>query len=69
MSYTVKELNGCKVIKGSIPVLDLLALLKAWDDSWTVDQRLANAMKVSMVVGGDKELAAWRSDLKLDDES
>lgn len=63
--YQVSELNGCKVIRGAVPVLDLAALLSAWDSGWIMDGALAKALGVSVVVGSPENTAAWRAQLGL----
>ncbi|EMJ7098629.1 hypothetical protein ACGRSR_17950 [Vibrio owensii] len=65
--YSVKNLKGCKVIKGTIPVPELVALLKAWGDEWVVDGELAQALSVNVVVGPAKAIKDWRKELGLDD--
>jgi hypothetical protein len=66
-SYSVKNLKGCKVIKGTIPVNELVALLNAWGDEWVVDGELAHALNVNVVVGPAKEINSWRKELGLND--
>ncbi|MAD44083.1 MAG: hypothetical protein CMH98_03680 [Oceanospirillaceae bacterium] len=61
--YTVSERNGCKVIKGSVPIGDMTALLDAWgnssDEEWLVDSILAAHHGYSWVVGPQAAIYAW----------
>lgn len=66
IGYTVNSMNDCKVVKGSIPVADLTALLNAWCDEWVADGELARALCVNLVVGPPARISAWREQLGID---
>lgn len=68
--YTVIRTNDCIVIEGPIPVVDLCALMPAWqkycdDDEpgWMVDSLLAGYLGVNMVLGPPDACAEWRDQL------
>lgn len=65
MSYTVSEMNGCKLIKGSVPAAELAALLRTWGESWLFDGELGLAVGVSVVVGPPEKVRQWRLSLGL----
>lgn len=66
--YSVNNLNGCKIIKGPIPVHDMVALLNVWGDEWIIDGELAHALGVNVVVGPAKAIKKWRKELALDNK-
>lgn len=65
-SYTVSSLNGCKLVKGEVPVLEFVALLNVWGDKWVIDGELADALGVNLVIGPPDHVSAWREQLEID---
>jgi hypothetical protein len=69
--YSVSDVNGCKVIKGAIPVDDVVALTDSWRKRyeegccWIMDTLLAHHMGAALVVGPESACMAWRGSLNL----
>lgn len=78
--YSVARSHGCRVVRGWIPVIDLVALTNAWckddcrddedgagdaGDIWIVDARLSQALDASFVAGPKSACLAWRAELGL----
>jgi hypothetical protein len=68
--YTVRRENDCVVIEGWIPVTDLVALTREWDqtrgdgdEAWIVDSLLSQHLKCNMVLGTPRACLAWRQQL------
>jgi hypothetical protein len=73
--YRVRRENDCVVIEGWIPVTDLVALTREWnenhrdgDEAWIVDSVLAQHLKCNMVMGTPRACLAWRQQLGLTPE-
>ena len=63
MGYSVRDMNGCKLIKGHPPVRDLVALMAAWGNDWVIDGELAKQMGATLVVGPIASVKKWRDEL------
>lgn len=80
-TYTVIHVRGCRVIKGPVPIDDLVALMHAWSDrdedkteKWIVDSLLSQHLGANLVCGPLNATLEWRADLgirtpSLDNES
>lgn len=66
MSYTVEEHEHGIVVKGPVPISDLLALLKVWKRerglNWC-DAVVAQALGASFVVCAKRDSDLWRKKL------
>lgn len=52
MAHMVKNVGGCVVIYGSVPVAEYTAIIQKHKDSgFMMDARLANAMNANTVMG------------------
>lgn len=68
-SYTVRLMDECRVILGSVPVIDMAILLKGWADhggtapadEWIIDAELAERMQATMVCGPRAAIEALRN--------
>lgn len=64
--YTVERIRGCVVIHDPIPVDDLVALVKVWDDPerpWIAHAALGQALGAALVVGPPEACQAWYDEL------
>jgi hypothetical protein len=61
-AYTVESIHGCRVIKGSVPIGDMAALMKAAPEGALMDLQLAERIGATMVFGSKEALARLRSD-------
>lgn len=67
-SYTVRLLEGCRIVHGAIPVRDMAILLQGWaatsaDDGageWQVDADLSARMGATLVAGATDDLNRLR---------
>lgn len=78
MSYTVRLLEGCKLIEGRVPLYELAALLMTWarqagepatlEEEWVVDVELSEALKATLVCGTRSATQELRARLGLVEE-
>lgn len=68
-SYRVERNVYGVAVYGYVPVSDLLAMMKGWEEAGmdTIDASLCMALRATMVCGKKEDLAAWRK--KLDAEA
>jgi hypothetical protein len=62
-TYTIEEYPLGKVIRGSVPVEELLALMKVWKKKkldW-IDIKLASALEASLVITSKNNYETWRA--------
>lgn len=67
-SYTVRMLDGCRIVQGAIPVRDMAILLQGWADTsadtaageWLVDADLSARMGATLVAGHAADLDRLR---------
>jgi hypothetical protein len=69
-TYSVTTVRGCKVVAMPIPIIDLVALMRAWDDGqqddpWIMDGLLSDYFAPSMIFGPRSACDAWRAELDL----
>jgi hypothetical protein len=57
-TYTVEKLSGCTIIRGSVPLGDMAALMKAAPADATMDLRLAAKIGATMVFGSAEAVRA-----------
>lgn len=75
MNYTIRELHGCRVIIGPVPITDLVALTAAWDQShggetdpaqqWIFAADVSQAMGATLVCGPREAMDQLRASLGL----
>lgn len=72
--YTVSWRCDCRVIHGSVPILEMCALLRTWSDeelerndseeAWFIDAPLSVRLGATMVCGTRRNLKALRDKLE-----
>lgn len=50
-AYTVETVEGCRIIRGNVPLRDVVDLLKQAGDTDQVDTELAQQLDAGMVFG------------------
>lgn len=69
--YTVFSARGCRLIQGAVPVDDLVALSRTWDNhgagqpGWLMANDLAHALGMTLACGPREAIDAWRAELGL----
>lgn len=69
--YTISDENGCKVVRGSVPLMEIAALMQEWakcaeegcTEEWFVDSKLSSMIGVNVVCGPRTATTAWRFSL------
>lgn len=71
-SYTITHTRDCRVIRGWMPLTDMVTLMRSWadesqedGDEWVVDGLLSQRLGVNMVCGPRSATTAWRAALGL----
>lgn len=59
--YTVETLEGCKIIRGEVPLGDMAALMQQAPEGAVMDLRLASRIGAVMVFGAPAELDRLRA--------
>ena len=66
-SYTISDENGCKVVRGAVPITDIAPLMQSWagrdqdgDDEWVADAKVSTAIGACLVCGPLSATTAWR---------
>lgn len=61
MSYSVEEFQGCKIVTGSVPVTEMVAIMNSYGDEGMLDCSLSKIYGASMVVGTESSIEALRN--------
>ena len=66
--YEVSDERGCKVVRGAVPINEMVALMNSWAENhaeaeWVADAKLSTHLGVTMVVGSQDATKAWRTEL------
>jgi hypothetical protein len=67
MTYSVERTTRGIIVRGAVPLEEVVALGRAWKrEGWTlVDGRLAEKLDATLVVTNKKQSREWRDELGL----
>lgn len=68
MAYTITEENGCKVVRGAIPLSEIATLMTTWaksghkgsDNEWFADSKITDKIGATLVCGPRAATQEWR---------
>lgn len=61
MSYSVEEFLGCTIVTGTVPVMEMVAIMQSGGDTTVMDPGMAKVYGASLVIGTPENLEKLRA--------